>query len=137
MKRLIAPLLLIVALAAIAVAGYWFRQPPKALAIACTDPLIGCAFTHRGATINVRFASPPSPLTPFYISVHAPGARNVNASFQMVGMEMGFNRYDLRPGNNHTFGASVTLPVCISGRHDWTMTLNIDNTPYTLPFSTH
>jgi uncharacterized membrane protein YjgN (DUF898 family) len=135
MKRILPPLLLVVALVAIAVAGYSLKRPPKAQAVACADPLAGCRFSHRGTSALLRFSVQPAPLAPFELSVRAPGATRVSAEFQMNGMEMGFNRYDLRPSDG-VFGSKVTLPMCVSGRRDWTLTLDIDGAHYALPFST-
>lgn len=136
MKRVAVPLLLIVALLAVAVAGYWLKRPAEAQAIACADPLAGCAFSHRGTPVKVIFLTPPTPLEAFDLSLSAPGASRISAEFQMNGMEMGFNRYDLRTSGNAVFTAKITLPVCVSGRHDWTMYLDVDGTRYALPFST-
>jgi uncharacterized membrane protein YjgN (DUF898 family) len=135
MKRILPPLLLVVALVAIAVAGYSLKRPAKAQAVACADPLAGCRFSHRGTSALLRFSVQPAPLAPFELSVRAPGATRVSAEFQMNGMEMGFNRYDLRPSDG-VFGSKVTLPMCVSGRRDWTLTLDIDGAHYALPFST-
>lgn len=135
MKRIAVPLLLVLALIAIAVAGYWLKRPAEAQAVACADPLAGCRFSHRGTSAEVRFSVKPAPLVPFELSVRAPGATRVSAEFQMNGMEMGFNRYDLRPGVGG-FVSKVTLPVCVSGRRDWTLFLDIDGAHYALPFST-
>jgi hypothetical protein len=134
-KRAAGPLLLVVVLLAIAAAGYWLGRPAQAYRVACADPLAGCSFDHRGARVTVRFASRPTPLEAFTLSVRAPAATRVRAEFQMQGMEMGFNRYDLRPAGDGEFVASVTLPVCVSGRHDWTLYLDIDGSRYALPFS--
>ena len=136
MKRVALPLLVAVALVVIAVAGYWLKRPPAAVAVACADPLAGCAFSHRGTTASVRFSSQPAPMEAFGVQVTAPGATRVSAEFQMVGMDMGFNRYDLRPRGNATFAAQVTLPVCVSGRRDWKLFLEVDGARYELPFST-
>ncbi|MHB1186029.1 hypothetical protein [Thiobacillus sp.] len=136
MKRVLAPLLLVVALVAIAVAGYWLKRPAEAVAVSCADPLAGCAFSHHGATVSVRFSKAPAPLEAFELSASAPGVTRISAEFQMVGMGMGFNRYDLRPAGNDAFAANVTLPVCVSGRRDWTLTLDVDGSRYALPFST-
>ncbi len=54
----------------------------------------------------------------------------------MVGMDMGFNRYDLRPAGNGVFASKVTLPVCVSGRRDWILYLDLDGMRYALRFST-
>lgn len=136
MKRVAAPLLLAVALLAIAAAGWWLKRPAAAVAVACPDPLAGCAFAHHGAAASVRFSAQPAPLQAFELSVQAPGARRVSAELQMKDMDMGFNRYDLRPAGNGAFSARVTLPVCVSGRRDWMLFLDIDGTRYELPFST-
>lgn len=135
MKQVAAPLLLALALLAIAVAGYSLKRPAEARAVACDDPLAGCRFKHRGTSAEVLFSVKPAPLEPFVLTVRAPGAARVSAEFQMNAMEMGFNRYDLRPGDG-VFASKVTLPVCVSGRRDWTLFLDIDGAHYALPFST-
>jgi hypothetical protein len=136
MKRVLIPLLLVLTLGAIAVAGYWLKRPAEARAVPCADPLAGCSFSHHGAAVKVRFSVRPTPLEAFQLSVDAPGATRISAEFQMNGMEMGFNRYDLHPAGNGVFGAKVTLPVCVSGRRDWTLFLDLDGARYALPFST-
>ena len=72
MKRVAVPLLLVLALVAIAVAGYWLKRPAEAQAVACADPLAGCSFSHRGTTALVRFSVQPAPLA--LIRVERPGA---------------------------------------------------------------
>lgn len=136
MRRVLTPVLLVIALVAIAVAGYWLKRPAAAVAVSCANPLAGCTFSHRGAAVTVRFSAPPTSLEAFELRVRAPGAARISAEFQMKGMEMGFNRYDLRPAANGEFGAQVTLPVCVSGRRDWVLTLDVDGSHYALPFST-
>ena len=136
MKRIGVPLLLIVALLAVAAAGYWLKRPADSLAVACADPLVGCTFSHRDSAIMVRFSALPSSLEAFELRVSAPGASKISAEFQMNGMDMGFNRYDLRPAAGGILAAKVTLPVCISGRRDWTLYLDVDGTRYALPFRT-
>ena len=134
--RVLAPLLLVIALVAIAVAGYWLKRPAEAAAVACTDPLAGCRFSHRGAPVKAWFSVRPAPLEPFELNVEVTGTPRISVEFQMVGMDMGFNRYDLRPVGNDIFASKVTLPVCVSGRRDWILYLDLDGTRYALPFST-
>lgn len=133
MKR---ALILVVVLAAIAVTGYWLKRPAAAVAVNCTDPLAGCTFNHRGTPAQLRFSSQPVPLEAFELSVRTPGAGRISAELQMSDMDMGFNRYALHPVPGGAFGAKVTLPACVSGRHDWVLYLDIDGTRYALPFST-
>jgi hypothetical protein len=134
--QVLAPLLLVVALVAVAVAGYWLKRPAEAIAVQCANPLMGCAFIHRGTPVSVRFLTQPVALEAFGLSVTAANARKISAEFQMVSMDMGFNRYDLRPGKPGEFAASITLPICVSGRRDWMLYLDIDGMRYALPFST-
>lgn len=136
MRRVILPLLLVVALVAIAVAGWWLRRTAEAVAVPCADLAAGCAFSHHGAPASIRFSMQPVPLEAFELRVTAQGAGKISAEFQMVGMDMGFNRYDLRPAGDGIFASTVTLPVCVSGRRDWILYLDLDSTRYALPFST-
>ncbi|MEW6591202.1 MAG: hypothetical protein AB1418_09195 [Pseudomonadota bacterium] len=136
MKRIALPLLLIAALIAIAVAGWWLKRPAEAEAVACADPVAGCRFSHDGAEATLRFSATPAPMAAFRVELQVPGAHRASAEFQMVGMDMGFNRYDLKPAGEGVFAAQVTLPVCVSGRRDWTLYLDLDGTRYALPFST-
>ncbi|KVW95526.1 hypothetical protein [Thiobacillus denitrificans] len=136
MRRILVPLLLAVALVAIAVAGYWLKRPADAMAVNCADPLAGCTFSHRGAAASVRFSVRPTALEAFELNVLAAGANRISAKFQMVGMDMGFNRYDLRPTADGAWAAKVTLPVCVSGRRDWILYLELDGSRYAIPFST-
>ncbi len=134
MKRALLPILLSVALLAIAAAGWWFKRPAEALAVACPDPIAGCGFRHAGASARIRFSTVPVPLEAFELVVEAPGVRRASAEFQMTGMDMGFNRYDLKPAQGG-FAAKVTLPVCVSARHDWVLYLDLDGRRYAVPFS--
>ncbi|MDO9220017.1 MAG: hypothetical protein Q7T90_03230 [Thiobacillus sp.] len=136
MKRVLLPLLLVVALVAVAVAGYWLKRPAEAIAVSCVDPLAGCAFIHRSAPARVRFLAQPVALEAFDLSVTAVNAQKIHAELQMVGMDMGFNRYALRRGEPGEFAARITLPICVSGRRDWMLYLDIDGMRYALPFRT-
>jgi hypothetical protein len=136
-KRLWLPLLVIAILLAIAVGGYRARQPEQAETVACADPVAGCPFEHGGVPAEVRFSAQPVPLEPFRLSVSAPGSTQVNVEFQMVGMDMGFNRYDLRREESGAFASRITLPVCVSGRRDWLMYVRIDDASYVVPFTSH
>ncbi len=131
-----APLVLAGVLLAIAAAGYWFKRPAVAVAVACTQPLQGCMFSHRGLPARLRFAAPPVTMQPFGVEVRAPGSRRVSAEFRMMGMDMGFTRYTLNATGDGQFAASVTLPVCVSGQRSWQVVLDIDGQRYAIPFST-
>lgn len=130
------PLLLVVALIAIAVAGWWLKRPAEAVPVACTNPVSGCAFNHRGTAVTLRFGAAPQPMAPFDVELRAPGIQRASAEFQMIGMDMGFNRYDLKPAGADRLVARVTLPVCVSGRRDWVLYLDLEGLRYAFGFST-
>lgn len=137
MKRIAIPLLVIVALAALAIWGVLQQSSPKAAQpIVCLDPVAGCTFVHKGMPANLRFSSQPEALRPFLFSLASPNLHTASVSFQMSGMNMGFNRYDLKLGSDGRWAASITLPVCTVSRVDWIAELNLDGQLYSLTFTT-
>jgi len=110
-------------------------QEPVPLA-QCPDPVQGCRITGGGIQADIRFASPPGALRPFALEVTAPGAKSVAASFAMVGMDMGENRYQLLRTDSSLWRADIILPVCVAGRADWVMTLEVDGKSVGVPFVT-
>lgn len=112
------------------------RQGTPPARVACADLTAGCAA--RIANREVRFGTDRriQPLKSFEVWVNAPGARQIEARFTMVGMDMGFNLYSLHADNQGVYKARITLPVCVSGRRDWVMTLDIDGTGLAVPFVT-
>ena len=137
LPRWLAPVLVIALIAGVVVASRLF-QPAEAppLALACADLRAGCKADLAGRTVELGVAGELKVLTPFEVWLTAPGARSVQASFTMAGMDMGFNLYTLRPGADGVFRARVTLPVCVSGRRDWVITLKIDGRSLSTPFVT-
>jgi len=136
MKRVLLPLGVALGLLLIAAAGWWLKQPDEALVVACPDPVAGCSFHHAGGRTQFRFSRTPVPMEAFELSVESPGLRRAHAEFHMIGMDMGFNRYDLRP-RDAAFAARITLPVCVSGRRDWVMVLTLDGARYAISFRSH
>jgi hypothetical protein len=90
----------------------------------------------NGQSLYVKFSETPVTLRPFDLQVGV-AAESVEGRFQMQGMEMGLNRYQLHDdaGNWH---ARIILPVCMQGRGDWMLLLEIkkggDTRFYRLPF---
>ena len=107
----------------------------EAQAIACVDPVQGCVFTHRGMPAQLRFSRHPSLMQPFSVELRVSGVMHASAEVQMVGMDMGFNRYDLQTTGPGIFVAHITLPVCVSGRRDWKFYLDVDSDRYVIPFN--
>ena len=108
--------------------------PPQRLA--CADLQAGCTLVLDGQAATVGFVGQPKVLAPFEVWLRIEAAKTVQARFDMADMDMGFNLYTLRPDADGVFRARVTLPVCVSGRRDWVMTLNIDGRKVEVPFVT-
>jgi hypothetical protein len=104
--------------------------------LVCSDLHQGCGLDLDGKSVRVSVAGQLKPLQPFQLRVEAPHARKVQARFTMEGMDMGFNLYALRADKRGVFQANVTLPVCVSGRRDWIMHLDVDGAKITVPFVT-
>jgi len=105
--------------------------------MACTDITQSCG----NAQFSVKFKQAPQAMKPFHLELtsNSEPFLNVNASFAMKGMEMGFNRYQLIKTADAKWVAEVTLPVCVQGRSDWEMTLMVEGAEqqsrFLVPFS--
>lgn len=100
----------------------------------CAALIQGC--TLESGKLFVKSDSVPAPLKPFALTVIAPGAQAVQVELNMQGMEMGLNRYRLLPQANGEWHAAITLPVCVSGRRDWLMVIEVDGARRALMFQT-
>ncbi len=109
-----------------------WRDDSPILQIPCANVVAGCQLSGQGA--RVIFDQRPQPMQPFRLRVEVLNAHEVHASFAMQGMQMGLNRYRLLPGEVGVWTALIILPVCVQGRSDWVMTLNLDGQRYGLPF---
>jgi hypothetical protein len=104
--------------------------------LACSDLQKGCTMQLNGRPLMVTFTGQPKPLEAFQVEIKTPDIAKVTAHFSMEGMEMGFNLYTFKKTAPDTWQARVTLPVCVTGRRDWTMHLNLDDAPVRVPFVT-
>jgi hypothetical protein len=121
---------------AVAVLTLWGCSRELPPPVACSDLAQGCRVANAQGALEVRTDASPSALHPFMLTVNAPGARQVHAEFVMQGMQMGLNRYRLGRLASGEWRARVTLPVCISGRRDWLLILDVDDERYALAFTT-
>lgn len=114
------------------------RTPPQGRpsTLQCADLAVGCTIRLDGRAVTVGVEGELKALQPFHVWVRAGDARKVQASFTMEGMDMGFNLYTLRADKDGVFRGRVTLPVCVTGRRDWVMTLDIDGMRLAVPFVT-
>lgn len=127
--------LLIIALAAMVLWKGGAESPVAAVTLPCADLMAGCATRLRGRDVSLGLSGVVKPLKPFQVWVKAAGARTVQARFIMEGMDMGFNLYTLRREGDDLFRARITLPICVSGRRDWVMAVEIDGATIQVPFS--
>lgn len=136
LPRWLFPALVIVLLAGVVVMNRYLRpaQPPQS--IACPNFQHGCGARLDGREVTFGVQGELKVLVPFEVWVKAAKAQTVQASFAMKDMDMGFNLYTLRPDPQDIFRARVTLPMCVSGRRDWIMILDIDGQKLTVPFVT-
>lgn len=107
---------------------------PKLAVVPCASLVAGCAVLADQVTVRTDVA--PAPLQPFQITVSAPQANELAIEFSMQGMDMGPNRYRLVRQADGSWTGRVTLPICVSGRRDWLMIVDIDGQRVALPFQT-
>lgn len=132
-----APLVILLLVAAVVYLNPSFTPPQTpALALECPDLHAGCAGSVDGRDVTLGVQGELKVLQPFELWVRTEGAQRVEASFTMEGMDMGFNLYTLRADKDGIHRARVTLPVCVSGRRDWVMTVDVDGKRLSVPFVT-
>lgn len=137
------PPLLVIALIG-GVVGYQHLQKQSevpAQVLSCTALAAGCEAMLGKEPVKVGITGEIKVLQPFEVWLQAATPlEKVQASFTMEGMDMGFNLYTLRPDPQGVYRARITLPVCVSGRRDWRMTLEIlgahEKFRLTVPFVT-
>ena len=114
-------------------------EDDKAELLTCADIVQSCG----NAEFSVRFKETPQVMKPLHLEFVAisadKGIQNIHANFAMKGMEMGFNRYQLLKAGQNEWQAEVTLPVCVQGRSDWEMLIEMDTAEgkqrFLVPFS--
>jgi len=133
----LVPLVLIVLVAGVV----WWAPvdvpTEKPVVAHCADLHQGCDAVLAGKTVHVSMQGDLKALTPFLVQVEARGVEKVEARFTMEGMDMGFNLYILRTVKPGIFQGRVTLPVCVTGRRDWIMQLELDGKRLDVPFFTY
>lgn len=95
------------------------------LTLPCADLRAGCHFRINAADYRASIDGELRPGSLFLLQLEGK-ASQVVASWQMTGMDMGPNRYQLQqtaPGHWQTRSA---LPVCEQQRQDWELLLTVD-----------
>jgi hypothetical protein len=112
-------------------------ETARGVRVDCETLASGCSLLDDGREIRFGMQGEVKPLAPFDIWVAGVAAVNkAEARFTMEGMDMGFNLYTLRPDAQGVLRAKVTLPICVTGRRDWNMILELDNLRLIIPFVT-
>lgn len=136
MKRFAIPFLVLISLAGLGIwAAMQKTRPHQVAPINCVDPVAGCPFVHGNLPGRVRFSVAPESLKPFVIILSHPRLKKVSLSFQMMGMDMGYNRYELARASDGAWTARIILPVCTASRADWIAEIQLDDQFYSLPFT--
>lgn len=131
-KWLAAGLLLLLFAALKLAALYWWssKQEAQGQAVAC-DIVAGCTLPD-GSTLSF---TPPGLKTPFDVTLRTE-AHEAALSFTMRDMDMGFNRYDLKPQQAGILGAEgVRLPYCTTDRRDFIAEIRLNGRVYQIPFT--
>jgi len=89
--------------------------------IACDDLMRGCDVDG----MHIKFDHLPQVMQPFHLQLQAADAQSIFASFAMVGMQMGPNRYRLLQQASGDWIAEIILPVCVQSRSDWLLEIEI------------
>lgn len=99
------------------------------VAAGCNAAVTGCEATGAGGRMLLSMAGVRA-MQPATVSLHWNGAaaESVVISFNMVGMDMGDNRYRLVPDGQGGWTGKVVLPVCVKGRSDWVADVTLKET---------
>ena len=137
LKTWLVPLAVIALIAGVVVSQHLQKASDKpAQMLACPDLQAGCSTLLDDAQVTLGIDGALKVLQPFTVWLKTADADKVQASFTMEGMDMGFNLYTLKRDPDGAFRARITLPVCVSGRRNWVMTLEIDGERLAVPFVT-
>lgn len=90
-----------------------------------------CTAAADGTRISLELGPGVPVMRPFAIRATASlpaGERpeRVEVDFDMIGMDMGRNRYRLAQDADHVWQGVATLPVCTTGRSDWKAVVEIE-----------
>jgi len=139
MKKFFLPLILLIALGSVA-QFYWAKPDLEVISVLpCADINQSCG----NEIFTVQLAEAPQVMKPLHLNLHmnrAEAVQSVHVDFAMQRMDMGLNRYRLIQSNQTSdWRAEVTLPICVQGRSDWNLLVEIEAggkvQRFQLPFS--
>lgn len=136
--------LLALAVASLFVYKYWPQEaelPVVSAALSSCDVQQGpCSAVIEGlGTVTLTIAPRPVPLVePLTIKVETkiPAVRQLDVDFSGVDMNMGYNRFNLKPIANGLYEGTGMLPVCVRNRMTWEakVMLTMGDVVYVAPF---
>lgn len=135
-KKLLTDLIVLLAIGILGVAGYKLA-PLLSPKTDLTLPRPDCDLNNSACSITLPDGTPfvidilPRPipaLKPLQIEVLTDSERvkSVEVDFAGIDMKMGFNRPRLKPASAGHFVGQATLPVCITGKMGWDVTVLIE-----------
>lgn len=129
-RYLVVATVVLLVVAGLVLQQQWRSQKtrPATLTLGCADLVAGCTTHTPQGALSLGVSEMIQPLLPFEIWLKPPAGyplARAEAHFSMVGMDMGFNLYTLRPDAGGVYRVTATLPFCISGRADWVLTLEL------------
>ena len=94
------------------------------LHLPCNIATDGCTVGNDNVQLSIKFDQNFGALKPFTLQLQLDQntplkVDEINLIFSMNGMNMGLNKYRLIQKNDALWVATVTLPICTSGRSDW------------------
>lgn len=107
---------------------------PVVIANDCALEGVGCDLSlGQIGHVIVRAPREIKPLKKFSLVVEPQGDASksmgaVSVDFQMVGMDMGINRYPLPRSSDGDYAQNIILPVCTTTRTDWVADLSFTTT---------
>lgn len=107
---------------------------PVVIPTDCTIKGAGCDLSlGKIGHVLVRAPNVIKPLEKFSLVVEPQGDASksmgaVSVDFQMVGMDMGINRYPLPRSSDGNYAQNIILPVCTTTRTDWVADLSFSTT---------
>lgn len=122
--------------------GYWLKQPEsidgRVFKSDCDPSQQICEVKDGDVNYSIQFDGVPSPLVPFDVLLRAGSSApsSVTVSFEMEGMDMGYNTHQLKQVNGY-WQSRIILPVCSLARNDWALRVKMEvgNTSHISEFS--
>lgn len=113
------------------------RIPEFTYTSSCDLTSSACSVKVNNNAVTISLTGEPSPLNPFYVNVSVEGKQplSIGIEFEMDGMDMGFNKYQLKLVDDMWKVKSI-LPVCTLGGKEWNLivTLNLKKSKKILYF---